>query len=373
MKGLFDSVPFLALTILAPVHGSQLFDSDGYRKCLEGPLFDNDGRPHVAKLKWNDDECTIDMLKMGKELGSGFQGTVYSSRLLDDIPVAVKVFKTLNRKNYLSIAQEVCLLAHLKHPYIPKFYCSFLHEDGAFLVMEQIDAFDGVDYIDTNTSMPLDAWLKVLEDSAQFLEFLHQQGLAYRDFKPDNLMIHPDTHKSRLVDFGLSIEVGKKTLIAGTLSYMAPELAGLIWKGAAKAVVDPRADWYSLAITLNILLTGVNASPEDSDYRSLLAIVKHGLNKYALPEAPIDQLIEGLTRINPYHRWGGQQINDWLEVNRESLMTRAEMEPFAFRFSLEAQEKLALWQPTNQLAFSKDFAAALAIGLFILALMIMLT
>lgn len=60
------------------------------------------------------------------------------------------------------------------------------------------------------------------------LEYLHQQGVVYRDVKPENILIDSEGH-IRLTDFGLSkaglLEQGGMTeSFCGTTEYLAPEI-----------------------------------------------------------------------------------------------------------------------------------------------------
>ena len=41
------------------------------------------------------------------------------------------------------------------------------------------------------------------------LEFLHKNGIAHRDFKPDNLMLTKDYHL-KVIDFGTAKFVGEE-------------------------------------------------------------------------------------------------------------------------------------------------------------------
>jgi serine/threonine protein kinase len=90
------------------------------------------------------------------------------------------------------------------------------------------------------------------------LEYLHEQqgGIAYRDLKPENLLLDQDGH-IKLVDFGFAKRLGYREdnrpvetyTLCGTPEYLAPEV--IQNKGHTGAV-----DWWALGILIYEFLTG---------------------------------------------------------------------------------------------------------------------
>ena len=121
----------------------------------------------------------------------------------------------------------------------------------------------------------------------QFLEkldLLHRSGLAHKDIKPPNLLVHKEADKLELfiTDFGQSCEDVKDSGVAGTPGYRAPEgdrafnffsideVDGLGFKfkndGSRNTLsYDPKlADLYSTGLTLFELMTKEEFSVEIS-------------------------------------------------------------------------------------------------------------
>ena len=84
------------------------------------------------------------------------------------------------------------------------------------------------------------------------LEYLHNQGVVYRDFKPENILIDRDGY-IRLTDFGLSKigmnEDGRTKTFCGTLEYMAPEMI-------KNDNYNNSVDWFAFGLVLYEMLTG---------------------------------------------------------------------------------------------------------------------
>jgi eukaryotic-like serine/threonine-protein kinase len=90
------------------------------------------------------------------------------------------------------------------------------------------------------------------------LTFIHARGIVHRDLKPSNILIRA-SGTPVLMDFGLASRfagsLGRESVdlegeMRGTPAYMAPELLG------GGAVIDARADLYSLGCILYEIVTG---------------------------------------------------------------------------------------------------------------------
>src|SRR5437868_13558646 len=104
---------------------------------------------------------------------------------------------------------------------------------------------------------PLDvsAAAKLVQEVAWALAYAHSRGVIHRDIKPDNILIDTATGRAMLTDFGIARVTAAGTMsrqgeVLGTFRYMSPEQA------SADAVLDGRADLYSLGVTAFFALTG---------------------------------------------------------------------------------------------------------------------
>lgn len=144
------------------------------------------------------------------------------------------------------------------HPFITNFIASFSDHDFLYLLLDYIPGGELFTY--------LRKFRRFDEEMARFyaaeivlvLEYLHesQGGIAYRDMKPENLLLDAEGH-IKLVDFGFAKRLGNNNdehavetyTLCGTPEYLAPEV--IHNKGHTTAV-----DWWALGILIYEFLTG---------------------------------------------------------------------------------------------------------------------
>ncbi|WP_052889962.1 protein kinase domain-containing protein [Thermogemmatispora carboxidivorans] len=193
-------------------------------------------------------------------IGSGSYGHVYQVRESEPLSrtLALKVlrFDQLNDKALGSFFDEARRIATLQHPNIlPVYSFGQLEDERPYLVMEYApqtiyDLFRKAD--GSRRPAFAEELLPYVEQAAQALYYVHQNGLIHQDVKPGNLLIGRNG-QLLLSDFGTTFYLGMQTHaslgeVTGTAAYMAPEQ----WQG------NPRreSDQYALAICCYELLTG---------------------------------------------------------------------------------------------------------------------
>ncbi len=128
----------------------------------------------------------------------------------------------------------------------------------------------------------------IVEQLCGALAAAHAEGIIHRDLKPANIMYDPATQTVKLLDFGIARDekaapeerLTRAGFFVGTLQYVAPEtLSG--------ALVDERADIYSLATITYYLLTGVLPFPGRSPRELFQQLLQE-------PATPLNAAVKGL-------------------------------------------------------------------------------
>ena len=234
-------------------------------------------------------------------LAHGGLGWVYLARDLN-VPDTWRVLKGVLRHGDPQATQnaldELRFLAQVNHPNVVKII-NFVEHDGAgYIVMEHVDGISLHELLRRRRAanggiadpLPVTHAIAYVLDILPALGYLHERGLIYCDFKPDNVMRTATSVK--LIDLGGVYRVDDTASpIYGTPGYMAPEVAET---GPTVA-----SDIFTIGRTLATLCTAFPGF--------------HGQYRYALPppaEIPeiaahdgLHQLLLRATRPDPTERF----------------------------------------------------------------------
>ena len=116
---------------------------------------------------------------------------------------------------------------------------------GTMIVMEYVDGDTLSTLLEKNSVTP-ELALKIANQLADALDYIHNRQIIHRDLKPSNIMVTHNGRNVKLIDFSLSDSdsFGILKLPAGSLGYIAPE------QHTPKARPDIKSDIYSLGMVL---------------------------------------------------------------------------------------------------------------------------
>ena len=225
------------------------------------------GRPRVDAARASLARLHVGQVLAGRfELldlaGVGGMGEVWRARVLDPHAavheVAIKTVKTADERLDKALRREIALLRTLSRPeFFPVVHESFRIGDRQYVVMDWVDGVTLKSLVgDAEALRRLDhgTFLRIMSQIADRLAYLHSWPsgeVVFRDLKPTNVMLDPESHHLRLVDFGISHLVrsdGADRVRAGTHGYLAPE----VLKGTATI----KTDIYAMGRVALFLLFG---------------------------------------------------------------------------------------------------------------------
>ncbi len=188
-------------------------------------------------------------------LAHGGLGWIYLARdkNVSDRWVVLKGLLNAGDADALAAAiAEQRFLAQVEHPLIVEIYNFVTHRDAGYIVMEYVGGVSLKQVLKKRMRdsggaydpLPVDQALAFIVEILPAFQYLHDLGLVYCDFKPDNLIQVGDALK--LIDLGGVRHVDdQESAIYGTVGYQAPEVATM---GPSVA-----SDIYTIGRTLVVL------------------------------------------------------------------------------------------------------------------------
>nr|AML79437.1 putative LOV domain-containing protein [Nandina domestica] len=290
----------------------------------------------IQKILDSGEQIGLQHFRPVKPLGSGDTGSVHLVELCGSGEFfAMKAMDKgvmLNRNKVHRACAEREILDMLDHPFLPALYASFQTKTHICLIT---DYFPGGELFMLLDRQPL----KVLkEDAVRFyaaevvvaLEYLHCQGIIYRDLKPENVLIQSSGHVS-LTDFDLSCLTSCKPQLlipnqdkkkqqksqapifmaepmrasnsfVGTEEYIAPEI--ITGSGHSSAV-----DWWALGILLYEMLYGYTPFRGKTRQKTFANVLHKDLKFPGSASVSLHgkQLIYRLLHRDPKNRLGSRE------------------------------------------------------------------
>ncbi len=169
------------------------------------------------------------------------------------------------------------------------------------LIFDYVDAKDLEQHC-RDKQITLEDTKKYGSEILETLKDLHQQGIAHKDIKLENILIDQNTKEAKLIDFGLSenVSLEESNTISGSELYLAPEL----W---AEKPHGTAVDMWAFGTMLYILLTGDWKAPMLLSRKVLTKITKRDSFKKLQATPGAQELILGLLEEDPSKRWTAEK------------------------------------------------------------------
>jgi serine/threonine protein kinase len=203
---------------------------------------------------------------------------------------------------------EAELAGNLQHPGIVAIFDVGEDFDLTYMAMEFLDGEDLEKYCKKGSLLPIRKLLDIIGETADALEYAHNNGVIHRDIKPANIMLLKNG-KIKVTDFGIAKSMSssktRSGIILGTPNYMSPEqIMG--------RQIDARSDIFSLGVVFYQLLTGELPFKGDNLNTLFYDITQatHPPPSEINPKVikPCEQIIDKVLAKYPDHRF--QQARD---------------------------------------------------------------
>ena len=194
---------------------------------------------------------------LSEKLGQGTYATVYKGYRKGNTRevVAVKCIqrKRLSKSSSENLIREIEILKGINHEHIVQLRDFQWDADNVFLVLEYCSGGDLSMFLRRYVRLPERIARKFLRQLALALQFIHQQGVAHMDLKPQNLLLYSKADPILKVgDFGFAQQLlgqeGRDNL-RGSPLYMAVEMF-------CSDSYDSSVDLWSVGVILHETLFG---------------------------------------------------------------------------------------------------------------------
>ncbi|CAN4092845.1 unnamed protein product [Withania somnifera] len=271
--------------------------------------------------------------KLGPLLGRGSFAKVYHAFYLDDnseyaVKVINKTTTIIDASMEPRIIREVSAMRRLNHhPNILKLHEVMATKTKIYFVMEL--AHGGELFTKLNRRGG-----RFSESTARFyfhqlvcaLHFCHQNGVAHRDIKPQNLLLDKEG-LLKISDFGLSalpeqLRNGLLHTACGTPAYTAPEVV------YRKGYDGSKADAWSCGVILFVFLVG-RLPFEDSNLPNMHKAMHR--REFVFPDwvsKPAKRIINRLLDPNPETRYGIDELMNTPWLKKSSMMPEQSRKQF---------------------------------------------
>lgn len=190
-------------------------------------------------------------------LGAGAFSQVYRARdlLVPDHSVSLKISRdpATDDQAVSAAMRELQLIASVFHPSVVQLKDHGWHESRLWFVMPLYRGETLATRLSRGALSRREA-REIFEALAEALATLHAAGVRHQDIKPDNIFLaelvpQAERRLPVLIDLGLGVK-DAELVLAGTPTYLAPEVAARFAGVPDPAPIGPKADVFALALTL---------------------------------------------------------------------------------------------------------------------------
>lgn len=287
---------------------------------LQDIVFNEKGSPTRPPRKKSQSEFKLTDFEKVRTIGTGTFGRV--TLVYHKTTKQAMALKCMQKATVVTAHQqrnvihEKSIIAECDHPLILKLYGTFADADQLYMLLELVQGGElwSLLYEKSHLLAPgpygsfdMATSRFYAANVTSIFHYLSKSGVAYRDLKPENLLIDHEGYL-KMVDFGFAKHIPfykgkslctKSFTLCGTPEYLAPEL--VLSKGHTSSV-----DYWALGCLIYELLVG-NTPFQDDEQQRIFEKIIHVQKSLTFPvgfDPKAQDLIEKLLNPNPALRLG---------------------------------------------------------------------
>ena len=262
--------------------------------------------------------------KMGRKLGEGNFSTVkLATHSLTGEQVAIKILektRIAKKEDKIRINREIEIMKKVNHYNIARLYQIIENKFTIYLIQEHIQGKEFMEYLTKNGKLGEPEACKFYHQMISALEYIHQCGIAHRDFKPENILLTNNNNLLKIIDFGLGNFYKNNQLLktsCGSPCYCPPEMI------KEESYNGALSDIWSSGIILYLMLCGnlpFYHEQNDIMFKKILS-GKFDLPKHLSNNAK--DILKKILEVDPKKRFKFEDIKShpWFNIiDKNSLM-----------------------------------------------------
>lgn len=286
---------------------------------------------HTAFAGQKSEELTLNDFERLRTLGRGAFGRVILVKSIKDGDVyALKVLskiEVIKMKQLENVMNEKQILAACNYPFIVRLHHTFKDNSYLYMALEFVMGGEMFSLLRSMRRFP-DKMVKFYATQVVLaFEYLHELTIAYRDLKPENLLITADGFL-KVADLGFAkmIPKDKRTwTLCGTPDYMAPEI--IMSRGYHCAV-----DWWAFGVLLYEMTAGLPPFMHNDQMKTFESIVVGKVKFTKHFGSDLSNLISNLIQTDLSRRYGNLKNGiadikkhryfsdiDWLKIYNKQI------------------------------------------------------
>ncbi|OHT02572.1 CAMK family protein kinase [Tritrichomonas foetus] len=239
---------------------------------------------------------------------SKHDGKLYACKFVDRT--------NLSNSETLLLEHELRIHSYMNHPSIIEFKEALYTKEYIIVVTEYCENGDLLENI-RERKITGSSYRRIFYDILLGIEYIHAKGFCHFDLKPENIFIDK-MNRIKIGDFGCCIEASKFDFknVAGTLSYLAPELLENEYTG-----FDPRkCDMWSIGVVFYAIINKTLPFSADNDDELIEQIVKGKYLADSNYNSRLNEIIDSCLITDPNHRKSAYDLVNFgiFDIERES-------------------------------------------------------